>query len=396
MGTELTVVKPQEMGYSPPALVPQNVTEGMTLAKVLSESSLVPQHLRGKVADCFLIVEQSMRWGLSPFAVAQATSVISGKLMFEGKLVAAVVNAKADLAERLRFDYSGEGETRKVTVSGTFRGEKEARSVDVTLKEARTNNEMWRRQPDQQLAYHGSRVWARRHAPEVMLGIYSPEEMGPQTREAPPVELAAQPTDGKGIMGLADATPDVEPIEREEFTEKVPIFNPTTGEEVGRSPGITAAQNAHIHAMLKKLGHHMDEFKRGSGKQGEILHLGKYRKKLKEKYSKEHTNELSIIEAGWVIEWLLKCCEKMERAMDRGTEPPPAPEPAAPAMLKDAVREQLGALMSLTAQLGANGHKGVDAQVAWCAQTLGRPLKAGTDMTTAEIARCLAVAEGQV
>ena len=31
-------------------------------------------------------------------------------------------------------------------------------------------------QPDQQLAYHGSRVWARRHAPELMLGVYSPEE----------------------------------------------------------------------------------------------------------------------------------------------------------------------------------------------------------------------------
>jgi hypothetical protein len=35
---------------------------------------------------------------------------------------------------------------------------------------------MWIKQPDQQLVYAGTRVWARRHAPEVMLGVYAPEE----------------------------------------------------------------------------------------------------------------------------------------------------------------------------------------------------------------------------
>jgi len=35
---------------------------------------------------------------------------------------------------------------------------------------------VWQTQPDQQLMYHGVRVWARRHTPELMLGVYSPEE----------------------------------------------------------------------------------------------------------------------------------------------------------------------------------------------------------------------------
>lgn len=395
MANELTVVKSGEVAYAPSLLVPQSVGEGMTLAKMLSESSLVPKHLQGKVADCFLIVEQSMRWGMSPFAVAQATSLISGKLMFEGKLVAAVINAKADLAERLRFDYSGEGESRKVTVRGTFRGEKDPRSVEVSLREARTGNEMWRRQPDQQLAYHGARVWARRHAPEVMLGIYAPEEMAtPANAEQgePRATYEAPPNSRGGIM--TDTPPDITPVTTlpEEYTEPVPVYEPRTGEQVSKSPGITSEQNKHIHALLNKLGHHMNEMKRGTNGKAEVVHLAKYRKKLREKFSKEHTNELSIVEASWVIEWLLKCDAKLDARLDRDL-PPIAPAPVTPSS------EDMGPLLELTQQLVANGHKGVDAQVAWVNKelaTMGHPSVLSPSMLTApQIDRLLAVAQGQ-
>jgi hypothetical protein len=64
-----------------------------------------------------------------------------------------------------------------VRVFGRIRGEQEDRDVDVKLSDAKTDNRHWATQPDQQLAYHGARVWARRHMPELMLGVYSPEEM---------------------------------------------------------------------------------------------------------------------------------------------------------------------------------------------------------------------------
>jgi hypothetical protein len=53
---------------------------------------------------------------------------------------------------------------------------------------------MWTTQLDQQLAYHGARVWARRYAPEVMLGVYAPEEMEPAPQQAysgPTIEAVA-------------------------------------------------------------------------------------------------------------------------------------------------------------------------------------------------------------
>jgi hypothetical protein len=177
----------------------------MRLAEVMSTGKLLPAHLQGKPGDCLMVIEQAIRWGMSPFAVAQATSVIQGKLMFEGKLVAAAIHASGVLAGRLSFDFTGQGDNRKVTVKGTLRGEGAPREVEVILKDAQTNNQLWAKQPDQQLVYHGTRVWARRHAPEVMLGVYSPDEMdeapqhvGPdKAKDVTPVAPIADPETGE-------------------------------------------------------------------------------------------------------------------------------------------------------------------------------------------------------
>jgi hypothetical protein len=160
------------------ALVPANITDAMHLAEFMSRARTVPKHLQDSPGDCLMVIEQAMRWGMSPFAVAQATSVISGKLMYEGKLVAAAVESSGAIVGLIAYDFSGEGDGRTITVTATRRGETNPRTVTVAFKDARTNNEMWKRQPDQQLVYHGARVWARRWTPAVILGVYSREEMG--------------------------------------------------------------------------------------------------------------------------------------------------------------------------------------------------------------------------
>lgn len=167
------------------ALVPTNMREAMDLATMMSKGKLVPQALQDKPADCLLVIEQACRWGMSPFAVAQEVSVISGKLMHSGKIVAAAVQSSGALSGRLNYAYEGEGDNRTVTVTGTRRGEREPLAVKVRLGEAKTTNQQWTKQPDQQLAYHASRVWARRYVPEVMLGVYAPEEFDEAPSAAP-------------------------------------------------------------------------------------------------------------------------------------------------------------------------------------------------------------------
>src|SRR6185312_2184380 len=177
-------------------LVPQNLTEAIALSDRMARAKLVPAALQNSPGDCLLVIEQAMRWYMSPFAVAQEVSVIQGKLMYSGKIVAAAIQtAPGVLSGRLFYDYEGDGVNRSVIVTGTLRGESKPRSVKVRLADAATNNVHWKKQPDQQLAYHGARVWARRYVPEVMLGVYAPEE------------FQSEPFSGTTI----DATPDLVP-----------------------------------------------------------------------------------------------------------------------------------------------------------------------------------------
>ena len=322
----LAVVSPVDNAPAP-TMRRQGMAQLMKLAEIMAKGRLVPVHLQGNVADCFMVCEQADRWGLSPFAVAQCTSVIQGKLMYEGKLVAAVINALGGLTRRLDFEYRGDGNNREVRVFGTIRGETSPREVTVSYADVKTNNNMWQRQPDQQLAYSGARIWGRRHTPELMLGVYSPEEDFSDTE---PVHEESRPapqwTSGTEAAPKREPIRDggfVDPEEEDsrltsEYTEPVPVYDATTGEEIRKEPKLTSEQNKKIHALLRDVRNQYSE--------------EQYRKHLKKVFSKEHTNELSIREAGNVIDGLLKRYEKIrpyleEQAKARAAAQTPDREP---------------------------------------------------------------------
>lgn len=153
------------------------------VAEALAKTPLIPASLKGKnheetVANCLLVTEQSHRWGMSPFAVAQCASVIHGRLMWEGKLVHAVIQSLAGI--NLKYDISGTGENMQVIVSGTLPGEDEPRTVEGTVKQWKTtgNGSPWSDPANypRQLRYRGAREWSRAHNPAVMLGIVTDDE----------------------------------------------------------------------------------------------------------------------------------------------------------------------------------------------------------------------------
>ena len=160
------------------------------IASVMGMATVLPDHLRldpktkaplsdeRVKANCTLVVNQALRWGFDPFALAGESYVVGGKLAFQGKLIAAVVNARAGIEGRLSARYNdGKGNDLKVTISGKFPDEPEAREIEVTVGEARTPNEMWNKDPRQKLWYTGAIKWARRHCPEVLMGVLTDDDV---------------------------------------------------------------------------------------------------------------------------------------------------------------------------------------------------------------------------
>lgn len=182
MSNELTIQHEQR---SIASIQPQDMMQAMKLADMVSKSKMIPKDFQDKPEECLLVIMQASQWGLSPLAVFQGASVIHGKLMLEGKLVAALVNSLSNIQGNLNYRYEGEGDKRVCTAFGTMHGETEPREASVILGDVRTSQ--WNaKQYDQRLAYSAARQWARRHTPEVIMGIYADDEAPLIQEHAPP------------------------------------------------------------------------------------------------------------------------------------------------------------------------------------------------------------------
>lgn len=213
----------------------------MRLADVMATGrATVPKHFNGNSADCLAVVMQSMQWKMNPFAVAQKTHLVNGVLGYEAQLVNAVITTCAPVLDRLHYEWYGawekvigkfdiktntEGKQYRqpgwkledeeglgVKVWATFRGEDEPRVLELLLAQARTRNStLWADDPRQQLAYLATKRWSRLYCPDVILGVYSPDEL----EESAPIIRDVSPTKTRG-------TAELPPYPEEKLTENLP------------------------------------------------------------------------------------------------------------------------------------------------------------------------------
>lgn len=198
---------------------PEGMDRLVRFANLMADSkATVPAHLAGKPADCLAVTMQAAQWGMNPFAVAQKTHVVNGTLGYEAQLVNAVVSSSNLLATRLNYRWDGEwskvnGKTDKspnltVTVWATLKGESEPRELTISMAQAGVRNSpLWEQDPRQQLAYLCVKRWARLNAPDVLLGVYTPDEL---QETAPRVErdITPTPATASGMNKLINSKPE--------------------------------------------------------------------------------------------------------------------------------------------------------------------------------------------
>lgn len=169
----------------------ETLQDAMAVAKVLALSAqAVPPHCRGNPGICLGIVLAAAELNLSPTALANKTYVVNDRLAYESQAIHAIVERRAPLSRRLRCRYLGEGDTRQCEVTGWLVGEEEPfvytspRLRDITPK----NSPLWKTKPDLQLWYNATRDWARMYVPDVILGMYTADEL-----DGPPAAPAIRP-----------------------------------------------------------------------------------------------------------------------------------------------------------------------------------------------------------
>lgn len=205
----------------------------------------IPEHLVGNAGDCTAIAIQALQWRMNPWAVAQKTHLVGGKLGYEAQLVHAALNATGPLQDRLHYEWFGPwdqviGKFKMKTSSkgnqyqvpdwtaddeagcgvrvwATLHGEAEPRVLELLLSQATVRNStLWASDPKQQLGYLASKRWARLYCPDVILGVYTPDECEEFGR--PPMKnITPRPQAAAGLAALGDAL-----AKREEAAEPKP------------------------------------------------------------------------------------------------------------------------------------------------------------------------------
>ncbi|MDV2483306.1 RecT family recombinase [Acinetobacter towneri] len=192
MNTALATHKTNQVGFSAFDLMMDETVMARfeRTAEIMAGSRMtVPKHLQGNVGDCMAIIMQAAQWQMNPYAVAQKTHMVNNVLGYEAQLVNAVITSRAPVKERLHFEWYGDwskvngkddkSPTLGVRVSATLRGENAPRVIDISMAQVGPvrNSPLWGTDPRQQIAYLATKRWARLYCPDVILGVYTPDEV---------------------------------------------------------------------------------------------------------------------------------------------------------------------------------------------------------------------------
>lgn len=243
------------------------------LAQVMaSGKSTVPSHLQGNAGDCMAVVMQAAQWRMNPFAVAQKTHVVQGTLGYEAQLVNAVITTMAPTTGRLEYEWFGDWsqvigkfidkqgqkgmykapgwqskdeEGLGVRVWATMKGEDHPRVLELLLTQAQTRNStLWASDPKQQLAYLAIKRWARLYCPDVILGVYTKDELsdrGAETGERDVTPKAKPGASDQPLPNTAQARSRAKLAEKRNANPASRAPEPATEEQPSDSHGeITA------------------------------------------------------------------------------------------------------------------------------------------------------------
>ena len=145
---------------------------------------MVPPHFKGQAASCLIALNLASRLMLDPIMVMWKMPIVNGKPTMEGQLVIALVNATKPFNTRIHFDISGDESAHEKMACTAWAVTLDGDRIEypLTWEAARKvgnagKNENWVKAPRLMLMYRAATYLIRTHAPEVLMGLYTKEEM---------------------------------------------------------------------------------------------------------------------------------------------------------------------------------------------------------------------------
>lgn len=175
---ELTIIS-NTTGESGQVFAPAQFEHAQRIAKLLSSSDLVPNQYKGNIANTMVALEMAHRMNASPLMVMQNLHIIHGRPSWGSSFIIASLNSCGRFGT-LRFE-STPTSCKAVTTdkqSGTV-----LEGPTVTMEMAKLEGwsekpgSKWKTMPELMLKYRAAAFFGRLYAPEIMMGLYSADEV---------------------------------------------------------------------------------------------------------------------------------------------------------------------------------------------------------------------------
>ncbi len=187
------------------------------VASLFSDSTMIPEHYRKQIGNCFIAIQMAVRMGVDPFHFMQRSYVVHGKPGIEAQLAIALINTSGlfensldyeihcDDADGNPFDPSYRVRafaTHKATgkmVLGPW--------VDWPLVDgegwAKRDGSKWKTMPGIMFRYRAATFFGRLHCPERLAGMNTADELD-EIRVVDVVPTDEEPGKRRSLKGLAE------------------------------------------------------------------------------------------------------------------------------------------------------------------------------------------------
>jgi hypothetical protein len=153
------------------------------VARLYSESKLVPEHLQKNISDCFIALQMADAMGEDPLMVMQNIYIVNAKAGWSAAYMIARANRSGIFRGPLRWRTKGQGIDLEVTCYGDLAHVSEGERVEVTVSMATAKADGWTRNakyasmPEQMLRWRSATWLIRLYCPEVMMGLPTADEV---------------------------------------------------------------------------------------------------------------------------------------------------------------------------------------------------------------------------
>lgn len=198
-------------------LEPQSLAEAEQFARRLSESSLMPQSLRGKPADVLVVMLTGRELGVSPLTALRSIHVVQGRPVLDAALIVAMVKRSPAC---LYFQLV-ESNDQRATYETQRRGDPKPTSMTYTYEQAQraglTSKDNWKHHTAAMLRARASSALARAVYPDLVLNVLTEDEAE---------EIQAREPRGSVTVEESPATPKPAPdVTDAEIVEPAPEYS---------------------------------------------------------------------------------------------------------------------------------------------------------------------------